>query len=121
MGSTRKNDVLPAIRGGGRVEVPPSERRRDRRAPAASTRGRLLASSREVTLGLWSILGFLGHEGYTQESPSSAAVRPARSRVAAPEPEIRVDPETYQVFVDGEKVGSDPLEELPMTQLYFLF
>jgi urease subunit alpha len=36
-------------------------------------------------------------------------------------PEIRVDPETYQVFVDGEKVGSDPLEELPMTQLYFLF
>ena len=36
-------------------------------------------------------------------------------------PEIRVDPETYQVWVDGEKVGSDPLEELPMTQLYFLF
>jgi urease subunit alpha len=36
-------------------------------------------------------------------------------------PEIRVDPETYQVFVDGEKVGSDPLAELPMTQLYFLF
>lgn len=36
-------------------------------------------------------------------------------------PEIRVDPETYQVFVDGEKVGSDPVDELPMTQLYFLF
>ncbi|MFO0891299.1 MAG: urease subunit alpha [Isosphaeraceae bacterium] len=36
-------------------------------------------------------------------------------------PEIRVDPETYQVFVDGEKVGSDPLEELPMAQRYFLF
>jgi urease subunit alpha len=36
-------------------------------------------------------------------------------------PEIRVDPETYQVFVDGEKVGSDPLKELPMAQLYFLF
>ena len=36
-------------------------------------------------------------------------------------PEIKVDPETYQVWVDGEKVGSDPLEELPMTQLYFLF
>ncbi len=36
-------------------------------------------------------------------------------------PEIRVDPETYQVWVDGEKVGSDPLDELPMTQLYFLF
>src|SRR5271165_2938248 len=36
-------------------------------------------------------------------------------------PEIKVDPETYQVWVDGEKVGSDPLEDLPMTQLYFLF
>ena len=36
-------------------------------------------------------------------------------------PEIRVDPETYEVFVDGEKVGSEPLAELPMTQRYFLF
>jgi urease subunit alpha len=36
-------------------------------------------------------------------------------------PEIRVDPETYQVWVDGEKVGSEPLADLPMSQLYFLF
>jgi urease subunit alpha len=36
-------------------------------------------------------------------------------------PEIRVDPDTYQVFVDGEKVGSEPLAELPMAQRYFLF
>ncbi len=36
-------------------------------------------------------------------------------------PEIRVDPDTYQVWVDGEKVGSEPLAELPMTQRYFLF
>jgi urease subunit alpha len=36
-------------------------------------------------------------------------------------PEIRVDPDTYQVWVDGEKVGSEPLETLPMTQRYFLF
>jgi urease subunit alpha len=36
-------------------------------------------------------------------------------------PEIRVDPETYQVWVDGEKVASDPLDKLPMTQRYFLF
>ncbi len=36
-------------------------------------------------------------------------------------PEIRVDADTYQVFVDGEKVGSEPLETLPMTQRYFLF
>jgi urease subunit alpha len=36
-------------------------------------------------------------------------------------PKIRVDPETYQVWVDGEKVHSDPLTQLPMTQRYFLF
>lgn len=36
-------------------------------------------------------------------------------------PDIRVDADTYQVFVDGEKVGSEPLDSLPMTQRYFLF
>jgi urease subunit alpha len=36
-------------------------------------------------------------------------------------PEIRVDADTYQVWVDGKKVGSDPLPALPMTQRYFLF
>jgi urease subunit alpha len=36
-------------------------------------------------------------------------------------PEIRVDPDTYQVWVDGEKVGSEPAKELPMAQRYFLF
>lgn len=36
-------------------------------------------------------------------------------------PEIRVDADTYRVWVDGEKVGSEPLQELPMTQRYFLF
>jgi urease subunit alpha len=36
-------------------------------------------------------------------------------------PEIKVDADTYQVTVDGEKVGSEPLKELPMTQRYFLF
>jgi urease subunit alpha len=36
-------------------------------------------------------------------------------------PDIRVDADTYQVWVDGEKVSSEPLESLPMTQRYFLF
>ncbi len=36
-------------------------------------------------------------------------------------PEIHVDPDTYEVRVDGEKVASEPLAELPMTQRYFLF
>ena len=36
-------------------------------------------------------------------------------------PEITVDPETYQVTVDGEtRRASSPPDELPMAQLYFL-
>jgi urease subunit alpha len=36
-------------------------------------------------------------------------------------PKIKIDPDTYHVTVDGEKVGSEPLKSLPMTQRYFLF
>jgi urease subunit alpha len=36
-------------------------------------------------------------------------------------PEIKVHADTYQVLVDGKKVSSEPLKELPMTQRYFLF
>lgn len=36
-------------------------------------------------------------------------------------PKIKVDADTYQVWVDGEKVGSEPMKELPMAQRYFLF
>lgn len=36
-------------------------------------------------------------------------------------PEIHVDPDTDEVRVDGEKVGGEPLAELPMTQRSFLF
>ena len=36
-------------------------------------------------------------------------------------PELTVDPETYKVTVDGEKITSKPAERLPLTQLYSLF
>lgn len=36
-------------------------------------------------------------------------------------PEIEVDPETYQVTVDGQIITSEAATELPMTQRYFLF
>jgi urease subunit alpha len=36
-------------------------------------------------------------------------------------PDIQVDPETYQVTVDGEDVTCDPVDVLPMAQRYFLF
>ncbi|SEC65677.1 urease subunit alpha [Paenibacillus sp. GP183] len=36
-------------------------------------------------------------------------------------PSIEVDPETYEVKVDGEAITCEPATELPMTQRYFLF
>lgn len=36
-------------------------------------------------------------------------------------PHISVDPETYQVYADGELLECEALHELPMAQRYFLF
>ena len=36
-------------------------------------------------------------------------------------PDIRVDPDTFAVTVDGELMESDPATELPLAQRYFLF
>lgn len=36
-------------------------------------------------------------------------------------PEIEVDPQTYEVRVDGEIATCEPAEELAMAQRYFLF
>ncbi len=36
-------------------------------------------------------------------------------------PKITVDPETYEVVADGEKLVCEPATELPMAQRYFLF
>lgn len=36
-------------------------------------------------------------------------------------PDIDIDPETYEVKVDGEVITCEPVDELPMAQRYFLF
>ncbi|WP_053960421.1 urease subunit alpha [Sulfobacillus thermosulfidooxidans] len=36
-------------------------------------------------------------------------------------PHIEVDPETYRVYVNGERITSQPASVLPMAQRYFLF
>ena len=35
-------------------------------------------------------------------------------------PKISVDPQTYEVFADGELLTCEPLNEVPMSQRYFL-
>ena len=36
-------------------------------------------------------------------------------------PSITVNPETYEVRVNGEQITSKPAEKLPLTQIYNLF
>jgi urease subunit alpha len=36
-------------------------------------------------------------------------------------PRIEVDPETFEVRIDGDPVVEDPATELPLAQRYFLF
>jgi urease subunit alpha len=36
-------------------------------------------------------------------------------------PEIRVDPDSFRVWIDGEPVEPQPARELPLAQRYFLF
>jgi urease subunit alpha len=36
-------------------------------------------------------------------------------------PEIRVEPDTFQVWIDGEEIEPRPAAELPLAQRYFLF
>lgn len=36
-------------------------------------------------------------------------------------PDIQIDPQTYELHIDGELITSEPLDEIPMAQRYFLF
>ena len=36
-------------------------------------------------------------------------------------PNIKVDPETYQVTIDGQLLTCEPADVLPMAQRYFMF
>ena len=37
------------------------------------------------------------------------------------QPNIEVDPQTYEVRADGELLSCEPADVLPMAQRYFLF
>jgi urease subunit alpha len=39
----------------------------------------------------------------------------------AARPAIRVEPDTFRVWVDGEEIAPEPATELPLAQRYSLF
>ncbi|MFJ5265344.1 urease subunit alpha [Streptomyces sp. NPDC088387] len=52
---------------------------------------------------------------------STRGVTKADMRENNARPEVRVDPDSFAVHIDGELVEATPAEELPMAQRYFLF
>jgi len=65
--------------------------------------------------------GKLGLRRRTLESRGNRDVTKADMRLNDATPTIEVDPQTYEVRVDGEVMRSEPADELPMAQRYFLF
>ncbi|SLM89045.1 urease subunit alpha [Brevibacterium yomogidense] len=63
----------------------------------------------------------LGLQHSIREAKGMRDLSKADLRLNDATPRIDVDPETYRVLVDGEHVTSQPSDELPMAQRYFLF
>jgi urease subunit alpha len=51
---------------------------------------------------------------------NTRGLRKAAMRNNSATPKVQVDPQTYEVFADGELLTCEPAETLPMAQLYFL-
>jgi len=51
---------------------------------------------------------------------NTRGLRKAAMRNNSATPKVQVDPQTYEVFADGELLACEPAETLPMAQLYFL-
>lgn len=52
---------------------------------------------------------------------STRAVTKADMRENDALPDVRIDPDSFAVRIDGELVEATPAEELPLAQRYFLF
>ena len=57
----------------------------------------------------------------TLESKNNRNISKADMKLNSETPDIEVDPQTYEVRVNGELVTSEPAEQLAMAQRYFLF
>lgn len=68
--------------------------------------------------------GVPGDLGLTKRAVAVHDVRgvtKADMRLNSATPDIVVDPQTYEVSIDGEVLTAEPAEELSLAQRYFLF
>ncbi|RKQ35331.1 urease subunit alpha [Kocuria tytonis] len=63
----------------------------------------------------------LGLEKVVRECRNIRSLTKADMKFNGETPQLRVDPETYEVRVDGTPVSCEPRTELPMAQRYFMF
>jgi urease subunit alpha len=75
-------------------------------------------SQAAIDAGVFEQLGLRKHVRVVHEIRS---LKKSDLKFNGETPELEVDPETYEVRVDGERVTCDPVDELPMAQRYFLF
>jgi urease subunit alpha len=93
--------------------------------PMFAGRGRAAAESSLAFVSAAAIEdGFVGRLGLIRPVVAVADTR-RLGKADLPEntalPEIRVEPDTFRVWIDGEAVEPRPAAELPMAQRYFLF
>ncbi len=68
-----------------------------------------------------SEVGDLGLESRVVPVANTRGVTKADMPLNHARPEIRVEPDTFRVFVDGEEIVPAPVSELPLAQRYSLF
>jgi urease subunit alpha len=91
--------------------------------PMFAGTGRLAArrSLAFVAPGAVDGLRDLGLEAQVVAVDDTRALRKADMPLNSAQPSIRVEPDTFRVWVDGEEIVPDPVAELPLAQRYSLF
>jgi urease subunit alpha len=94
-------------------------------APMFAGRGRLAARSSMTFVAPLALAGGelepLGLESAIVAISDTRALGKADMPQNTACPEIRVEPDTFRVWVDGEEIAPHPVDELPLAQRYELF
>jgi urease subunit alpha len=83
--------------------------------------GRAAARRSLTFVAPMSEVGDLGLESRVVPVANTRGVTKADMPLNDARPEIRVEPDTFRVFVDGEEIVPAPVSELPLAQRYSLF
>jgi urease subunit alpha len=115
--------IAYALMGDSNGSIPTPQPRTMR--PMFATHGKALQKSSITFLSQAAIdagvPGELGLEKIIRPVSGIRGLTKADLKYNDATPDIRVDPETYAVTVDGEEVTCEPSDVLPLAQRYFLF